>query len=70
MEFDKWFRGREFRRKIKKHPIQGDSFILGFGQNGFNLWAEMLDLLRIMTVIGVIDAREVKERLVIYSLSI
>lgn len=57
-EFDQWFRGREWRRSFKLSPrkISGDSFILGADINGGNLWAERLDLLRFMVVLGQVDA--------------
>lgn len=56
-EFDSWFRGRELRRPLRARRITGDTFVLGFGINGGNLWAEMLDLLQIMMAIGMVYSR-------------
>ncbi len=57
-EFDSWFQGREWRRPLfRARGITGDTFILGMGRNGGNLWAEMLELLQFMIVLGIVDAR-------------
>jgi hypothetical protein len=57
-EFDQWFRGREWKRpRFRAHGITGDTFILGMGMNGGNLWAEMLELLQMMMAIGMVDTR-------------
>lgn len=57
-EFDLWFRGREWRRPcLRARYITGDTFILGMGMNGGNLWAEMLELLQMMGALGMVDTR-------------
>jgi hypothetical protein len=68
-EFDKWFRNREWTRPrlYPSHGICGDSFILGMGVNGGNLWAFMLDLLQHMRAIGLVKTSTV-DGLVVYSL--
>lgn len=54
-EFDEWFRGREWRRpRMLGRGITGDTFILGMGVNGGNLWAEMLELLQMMVALGAV----------------
>ena len=58
-EFDKWFVGREYKKKRRlliPRGITGDSFILGMGVNGGNMWAEYLDLMQHMMVLNLIDA--------------
>lgn len=68
-DFDRWFRGREFkRRKFYPHEVTGDSFLLGIGINGFNQWAWNLELMQMMMVVGLIDAKK-KNGLVVYELS-
>ena len=55
-EFDHWFRGREWRRPSRFTGLRGDTILLGIGANGFNLWAERLELLQIMCAIGLVRA--------------
>lgn len=57
-DFDRWLRGREFRRstKLSGRGICGDSFILGMGVNGGNMWALWLDLMQHMIALGMVDA--------------
>lgn len=51
--FDRLLRGREYRRpKFIARPINGDSYILGFGINGGTMWAEWLELLQYMSLLG------------------
>ena len=40
-DFDRWFRGREYRgrARFRGNGLNGDSFILGIGINGSNEWA-------------------------------
>ena len=68
-EFDKWFRGREFRKHcpLTGDGVTGDSFLLGIGQNGFSLWAKYLDLMQHMMAIDLIDAKT-ENGIVVYSL--
>ena len=66
-EFDSWFGGREYRRPLGCHGITGETFILGIGRNGFNRWAEMLELLQIMVRLGDVDTKT-ERGLVVYSL--
>lgn len=62
-QFDAWFRGREWRRRVRFTPITDDTFILGVGQNGGNHWAVMLDLLQHMIAAGLVGtAKEGKGR--------
>jgi hypothetical protein len=65
-EFDSWFSGRKFRKR-RVHRFSRDTFILGIGINGGTLWAEMLDLLKMMVVQRVVDAKTV-DGVVTYSL--
>lgn len=68
-EFDAWFRGREWRRPMRRFSaVTGDTFILGMGRNGGNLWAEMLELLQTMMWLGIIDAKKKSGVGVVYSL--
>jgi hypothetical protein len=53
-QFDKWFRGREWRRPVRFAPMTGDTFILGLGRNGGNHWARMLELLQYMMALGLV----------------
>lgn len=69
VEFDKWFRGREWRRPIPFTSITGDAFILGMGINGGNRWAEMLELLQIMIALEIIDTIT-ESGLIVYSLKL
>ena len=57
-DFDRWFKGREYRRRVflTGHEITGDSFILGMGINGGNMWAEYLELMQMMMAVNLIDA--------------
>lgn len=68
-DFDRWLRGREFRKRCRFYPqgITGDSFILGMGANGGNLWARWLELLQMMMAIDLVDAKT-ENGLVVYSL--
>jgi len=60
IEFDRWFRGREWRRpRFRAHAITGDTFILGIGQNGGNMWAEWLEILQYMAILGVVETSTV-----------
>lgn len=57
-EFDSWFNGREWKRpRFRARGITGDTFILGMGMNGGNLWAEMLELLQMMMALGMVATR-------------
>ena len=67
IEFDAWFRMREWRRPIGRRGTSGDTFILGLGMNGGNLWAEMLELLQYMVRLGDVNTRT-DGGLVVYSL--
>lgn len=71
-DFDRWFRGREFRRRILFRPLglTGDTFLLGASLlNGGTEWARMLDLLHCMAVIGIVEAKEEND-LMVYRLKI
>lgn len=48
-------------------PLDGNTFILGIGRNGGNMWAEMLDLLQQMIRLDLVEANTIEGR-VIYSL--
>lgn len=64
-DFDRWFRGREWRRPLLRGGgIMGDSFLLGIGVNGFNDWARYLELMQYMMVLGLIDAKTVNGKVV------
>lgn len=67
-DFDRWFRFREWHRKgrCRVRGIDGDSFMLGIGVNGGNLWAEMLDLLQWMVRLGEVRT-STRGGLVVYS---
>ena len=67
VEFDRWFTGREYRRPCRARARTGNTFILGIGLNGFNRWAEMLDLLQIMVRLGLVHAKEMPDGQVLYS---
>jgi hypothetical protein len=67
-DFDSWLRMREFRRPMKISPMTGDTFILGVGINGGNMWALWLDLLQQMMVLGEVDART-ERGIIVYRLS-
>lgn len=60
-EFDHWFRGREYRKRVlfRRHGITGDSFILGMGINGGNMWAKYLELLQMMMTLDLVDAKTI-----------
>ena len=65
-DFDKWLRGREVRRpRFKRRGLTADTFLLGIGANGFNQWATWLDLMQLMMVLGLIDAKK-EDGLVVY----
>ncbi len=67
-EFDNWFIGRELKRpRLYGKKILGNSFILGAGMNGGNLWAQRLELLQIMIRLGLVEAKT-ENGLVVYSL--
>lgn len=67
--FDGLFRGREYRNKgVFLHPMTGDSFILGAGQNGFSEWAWQLDLLQHMMAIGLVDTAQNDRDEIVYIL--
>jgi hypothetical protein len=68
-DFDRWFQGREFRKRclLRPHGVTGDSFILGIGANGGNMWAEYLELMQYMIRLGKIDAKKI-DGVVKYSL--
>lgn len=68
-EFDKWFQGREYRRRVplSSNGVCGDGFLLGIGQNGFSMWATYLDLMQHMISIDLIDAKTINGK-VVYSL--
>jgi len=58
-KFDQLYEGREYRKrmKISSRGISGDSFLLGLGSNGMNMWAENLDLLQHMVAIDLVDTK-------------
>ena len=60
-EFDKWFKGREYRRPrpIRGGGITGDTLLLGIGVNGFSEWATYLDLMQHMMLTGQVDAKTI-----------
>lgn len=67
-EFDKWFRNREWWRPRKLGPpIKGDTILLGLGTNGFNRWAEMLELLQAMMALGLVTTTS-QNGVVVYAL--
>lgn len=54
--FDRLLRGRDLKKpKFRVAPINGDTFILGVGTNGFNMWAEWLELLQYMVMLGEVE---------------
>lgn len=63
-DFDGWLRDKH---RFYPRKITGDTFLLGIGRNGFNRWAEWLELMQYMMVLGLIDAKT-KDGLVVYSL--
>ena len=67
-KFDKLFQGREFKKRTKlhKHGLSGDSFILGIGANGFNMWSENLDLLQRMIAVDLVDTVRNKKDEIVY----
>lgn len=68
-EFDMWFVARKWRRpRFRSTGITGDTFLLGLGINGGNLWAEMLELLQMMVRLGLVDATKDPQGMVVYSL--
>ena len=48
--------------------IEGDSFMLGLGQNGFTEWAWQLDLLQHMMSIGLVDTTTNEDNEIVYIL--
>lgn len=66
-DFDSWFRGKEYRRPLRVRGITGDSYLLGIGANGLNDWAWYLELMQIMMVLGLVDAKTVNG-VVVYEL--
>jgi hypothetical protein len=55
-KFDELFIGREWRRGLHAHPIDGDSFLLGASLvNGGTEWAFYLDLQQHMMMVGSVD---------------
>ena len=69
-KFDELFLGREWRKIVRfsAAPITGDSFILGAGINGFNMWAENLELLQMMIAIDLIDSSKNDNGEIVYTL--
>ena len=69
-KFDELFKGREFRKRVPLSPcgITGDSFILGCGVNGGNMWAENLELLQMMMAIDLIDTHRNEKNEIVYTL--
>ncbi|MDO6385593.1 hypothetical protein [Uliginosibacterium sp. 31-12] len=68
-EFDAWFRGREWRRPVRLQSITGDTLLLGAGINGGSLWAQTLELLQSMVILGMVDAKKNEETgLIVYQL--
>lgn len=67
-KFDELFIDREFKRRLRFHPMTGDSFILGMGQNGDNEWAFHLDLLQHMMAINLIDTKRNEHNEIVYVL--
>lgn len=56
--FDELFRYREFKKPSKMYFVpKPEGFILGMGSNGGNLWAEFLDLLQYMMLIGLVGTK-------------
>ena len=58
-DFDRWFKGREYRKYCRLTiggGITGNSFILGMGINGGNIWATYLELMQMMMAVNLIDA--------------
>ena len=62
-EFDRWFRGVEYRRPIRARPLHGDAFLLGDLHGG--QWAWWLHLVQTMIAIGLIET-EIKEGVIVY----
>lgn len=68
-EFDLWYTAREYRRpRMRMRGICGDSFLLGLGQNGGNLWAETLELLQYMMALGEVTT-ERRDGVIVYKLA-
>ena len=62
-DFDRWYKRRN---RIIGGGITGDSFLIGIGANGFNEWAEMLDILQYMIRADLVDAKTI-DGVIIYS---
>lgn len=56
-KFDEIFRGREYRKRCRRIPIAGDSFLLGITENGFNEWTWHLELLQLMIAIDLVEVK-------------
>jgi len=69
-EFDSWFRRPRRLYCITGAGINGEAFILGAAANGFNRWAQMLDLLQYMMALELVEAKQAPESsdLIIYRL--
>ena len=69
LEFDRWFRQREWKRPFRFNHcgITGDTLILGVGANGGNEWARMLELTQCMMALGLVDAKT-ENGIVVYRL--
>jgi hypothetical protein len=69
-KFDELFRGREFRKRprLSSCGISVDSFILGMGVNGWNLWAKNLELLQMMMAIDLVDTHRNENNEIVYTL--
>jgi len=68
-DFDRWFYGRDQRRpKFSAHGIDGDTFLLGYGESGYSRRNFMLDLLKHMIRLGFFSATR-DDNLIVYSLT-
>lgn len=66
-QFDGWFVGREWRRPMKLSPrLTGDTFLLGVGRNGGNLWAVRLELLQAMVALGIVATKRLDAGVIAY----
>lgn len=70
-KFDELFRENEYKqiRRLCHRGITGDTFLLGIGVNGFNLWAETLDLMQHMMAIDLIDTKRNEDNEIVYILN-
>ena len=64
-KFDDLFRKR---RRLSSCAISGDSFILGMGINGGNIWSENLELLQLMIRIDLVDTKRNEHNEIVYVL--